>query len=302
MKSNLFKITLAVIALFQISNVSAQLVLPQPSPKASVMQTVGLTEITIDYSSPGVKGRTIWGDVVPYDKVWRAGANSATKITFSKDVVINDTKVPKGSYSILMIPGRVDWTIIINKDATVSADAYKQEMDMVRIKVLPAIGPSMAVISADVNSLITERLTYCFSDFTNESTNISMQWDKLRVTFSVKVETDKQATENIEKATNGVWGIYNNSARYYYDKKDYDKALGYVNQSIASSDQWFNNWVKAQILSAQGKNEEAYVHAAKAKELGDKASAGSFFFKDAVEKALVDWAAYAPKAPKKKGK
>lgn len=301
MKRNLFKITLAILALFQMSTVSAQLVLPQPSPKASVMQTVGLTEITIDYSSPGVKGRTIWGDVVPYDKVWRAGANSATKITFSKDVVINDVKVPKGSYSILIIPGRVEWIIIINKDATVSADAYNQEMDMVRIKVLPAIGPSLAVITPDANSMITERLTYSFSDFTNEMTNINMQWANVKISFNVKVETDKQATENIEKATGGVWGIYNNSARYYYDKKDYEKALGYVNQSIASSDQWFNNWVKAQILSAQGKNEEAYIHAAKAKELGDKAPAGNFFFKDAVEKALVDWAAYAPK-PKKKGK
>lgn len=302
MKKKLFKISLALMALFQVSNSSAQLVLPQPSLKASVMQTVGLTDITIDYSSPAVKGRVIWGDLVPYDKVWRAGANAATKITFSKDVTINNVSVPKGSYSILMIPGQIEWTIIINKDATVSADAYKQDMDMVRIKVQPYIMPSAAAFTADATSGITERLTYFFSDFTNDMTNINMQWEKIRVSFSVKVDTDKQAAENIDKATNGVWGIYNNSARYYLDKKEYDKALGYVNQSIAAnSDQWFNNWVKAQILSAQGKNEEAYIHAAKAKELGDKLPAGNFFFKDDVEKALVDWAAYAPK-PKKKGK
>ncbi len=301
MKKNLFKITFAIIALFQFSNVWAQLVLPQPSLKASVMQTVGLTDITIDYSSPAVKGRVIWGGLVPYDSVWRAGANSATKITFSKDVTINNVSVPKGSYSILMIPGRLEWTIIINKDATVSADDYKQEMDMVRIKVVPYTMPSAAVITSDATSLITERLTYNFSDFTNDMTNINMQWEKIRVSFNVKVDTDKQASENIDKATNGVWGIYNNSARYYLDKKEYDKALGFVNQSIASSDMWFNNWVKAQILAAQGKNEEAYLAASKAKELGDKVPINNFFFKAEVEKALVDWAAYAPK-PKKKGK
>jgi hypothetical protein len=301
MKKNLLKISLASLALFLFLNVSAQLVLPQPSPKASVMQTVGLTEITIDYSSPAVKGRTIWGDLVPYDNVWRAGANSATKITFSKDVTINGTSVPKGSYSILMIPSKSEWTVIINKDAAVSAENYKAEMDIVKIKVLPFSLPTTAVVTTSTSNGIYERLNYSFTDFTNETVNINMIWEKVRITFSVQVDTDKQASENIDKATNGIWGIYNNSARYYFDKKDYDKALTYVNQSIASSDQWFNNWVKAQILSAKGLNEEAYVHAAKAKELGDKAPAGSFFFKDVVEKALVDWAAYAPK-PKKKGK
>lgn len=305
MKKNLLKISIAFVALFLFLNVSAQLVLPQPSPKASVMQTVGLTDITIDYSSPGVKGRKVWGDVVPYDKVWRAGANSATKITFSRDVSINGVVIPKGSYSILMTPGINEWTIHINKDATVSADSYKSDMDIVKIKTASV---ATTVTAADgtmpvggSSQTFTERLTYTFSDFTNEMVNVNMLWENIKIIFTVKVDTDKQATENIDKSTGGIWSIYNNSARYYYDKKEYDKALGYVDQSISNSDQWFNNWVKAQILSAKGLNEEAYTFAAKAKELGDKAPAGSFFFKDAVEKALVDWAAYAPK-PKKKGK
>src|SRR3954470_9035390 len=105
MKKQLIKTAIIALAAFQIStNASAQLQLPQPSPKASVMQTVGLTDITIDYSSPAVKGRNVWGELVPYDKVWRAGANSATKITFSKDVTISGTVVPKGSYSLFIIP------------------------------------------------------------------------------------------------------------------------------------------------------------------------------------------------------
>jgi len=293
MKNKFLKTTIVLLTLFQFNSLSAQLVLPQPSPKASVMQTVGLTEITIDYSSPAVKGRTIWGDLVPYDKVWRAGANSATKITFSKDVNIEGTEVPKGSYSILMIPGRSDWTIIFNKDASVSAEERKEDMDIVKILVKP-------FSAVATNNPLSERLTYTFSDFTNDMTTINMKWEKIHVSFKVTAATDKQSVENIDKAVNGTWGIYNNAARYYFDKKDNDKALGYVNQSIALSDQWFNNWVKAQIMAAKGMNEEAYTLAAHAKELGDKNPAG-FFFKDQVEKALVDWAAYAPKA-KKKGK
>ena len=303
MKKNLFKITLVLLALIPLKHASAQLLLPAPSPKAMVMQTVGLTEITIDYSSPAVNGRTIWGDLVPYDKPWRAGANSATKITFSKDVTIGTTAVPKGSYSILIIPSKTDWTIILNKDASVSAEEYKQEMDMVRIMATPMMDPICVMTAAGAGTPImrsTERLTYYFSDFNNEMGTINMVWEKYRVSFTVKVGTDKQAAENIDKAVNGAWGIYNNSARYYFDKKEYDKALEYANQSIAISDQWFNNWVKAQILAAKGMNEDAYFHASKAKELGDKNPKG-FFFKDQVEKSLVDWAAYAPK-PKKKGK
>jgi hypothetical protein len=305
MKKNL--LTIAIITLILIQSATAQLVLPQPSPKASVMQTVGLTEITIDYSSPAVKGRPIWGSLVPYNKPWRAGANSATKITFSKDVTITGVKVPKGSYSILMTPGTTEWTVHINKDATVSAEEHKPELDIVRIKTASlstvTANPSIAAdgaISVGTAQSFTERLSYSFTDFTNELVNVNMMWEYVKISFTVNVDTEKQATENIEKATSSIWNIYNNSARYYLDKKDYDKALGYVNQSIANSDQWFNNWVKAQILSAQGKNEDAYVHAAKAKELGDKAGQG-FFFKAEVEKALADWAAYAPK-PKKKGK
>src|SRR5690606_32048204 len=125
----------------------AQLQLPAPSPKASVMQTVGLTEITIDYSSPGVKGRTIWGDLVPYDQLWRTGANSATQISFSKDVTVNGTQVPKRKYPLFAIPGKTDWTLILNKNATASTCEYKKEEDIVRMTVKPGAIPSRECMS-----------------------------------------------------------------------------------------------------------------------------------------------------------
>ncbi|MCB9251185.1 MAG: DUF2911 domain-containing protein [Flavobacteriales bacterium] len=277
---------LTAIFIFNVSN--AQLDLPRPSPNASVTQQVGLTDITIDYSCPGVKGRTIWGELVPYDKVWRAGANSATKITFSKPVSIEGTEVPKGSYSILMIPGENNWSIMINSDPTVSAGAYDSKKDVVKLSVKP-----LKVLTGPV----VERLCYYFSDFDDASTTITMAWEKLSVSFKVMVDTDKQAVENIENATSRTWSLYNNAARYYQNKKDYANALKYVDISLSLADMWFNNWVKAQILFESGQKSEAYRFAEKAKELGDKDA--NFFFKSDVEKALSEWAAFAPKKKKK---
>lgn len=254
----------------------AQLSLPQPSPKAMVMQTVGYTDITIEYSSPGVKGRTIWGDLLPYDKLWRAGANSATKITFSKDVQVNGADVPKGTYSLFIIPSKGSWTVILNKNATASTDQYKQENDQTRFNVSP-----VAITNR-------ERLAYTITDFTAEKAIVSMEWEKVKVSFEVACPTTRQTVEAIDKAVGSTWQVYNNAARYYLDTKDYDKSLGYANQSIALSNQWFNNWIKAQVLAGKGDLQGAYNHAAKAKELGDKNPQG-FFFKAEVEKALSEW-------------
>jgi len=276
MKKGIIKSAIILCAALQITSANAQLQLPQPSPKASVMQTVGLTDITIDYSCPGVKGRTIWGDVVPFDKVWRAGANSATKITFSKDVTIEGTTVPKGSYSIFIIPSKAEWNIVINKNATASTDEYKQDMDVMRIKATPA-----AISNR-------ERLAYLITFLDEENATISMEWEKVKVSFNVNCATNKQAAESIEKAVGSTWSTYNSAARYYFERNDLDKALTYANQSISLSEQWFNNWVKAQILAAKNMKGDAYKFAEKAKELGDKNPQG-FFFKAQVEKALEDW-------------
>ena len=270
------KLILAGALALQLSVANAQLQLPQPSPKASVMQQVGLTDITIDYSSPAVKGRTIWGGLVPFDKVWRAGANAATKITFSKDVTIEGAAVSKGSYSIFMIPSSAAWTVIINKDANASEESYKQENDVVRFNVTPT------------NVASRERLQYSFSDFTEESTSVNMEWEKIRVSFKVVLSTSKQAVENIDKTLGSTWAQYNNAARYYFDQKDYNKALEYVNLSLTLQNHWFNNWVKAQILAAKGMTKDAYAYATKAKELGDK-TPESFWYKAQVEKAIEEW-------------
>ena len=259
-----------------LNTIFAQLQLPAPSPKASVTQTAGLTDITIEYSSPGVKGRTIWGDLVPYDSLWRAGANQATKITFSKAVTIEGTSVPAGSYSLFIIPTKADWTIILNKNSTASTDDYKQDQDVVRINSKQQAIP------------LRERLAYSISDFTDESAAVNMEWEKARVSFLVKLDTEKQAMTNINNVLNGTWRTYTNAARYMLDnKKDLDMGLKWVDQSLALSDQWYSHWIKAQLLAEKKMTKEAYASALKAKELGDKSE--NFFYKKEVEKAIADW-------------
>src|SRR4029077_17699813 len=117
----------------------ADLDLPRPSPFAKVWKVRGLAEITVDYSSPGVKGRKIWGGLVPYDQMWRAGANSATKVTFSKDVTFADKKVPAGTYAFFVIPGKTTWTVILNKKADQAGTGreYKAEDDLLRVTLHP---------------------------------------------------------------------------------------------------------------------------------------------------------------------
>lgn len=275
MKKN-FLLLLAAPVMFATSAL-AQLQLPQPSPAAGVSQTVGLTTITIDYSSPGVKDRKIFGGLVPYNEVWRTGANSATTITFSNDVTIGGTKVPKGKYSILSIPGAAEFTFIINNNASVSVGSYKKEDDIVRVATKP------------VSCEFRERMTFLFSNFNDQKTTVDMEWERTRVSFEVIVDTDVQAQANIDRELGRTWRTYNAAARYLLDnKKELETALRYADQSISLKEEWFNTWTKAQIMNAMNRQADAYRYALKAKEIGDKNPAG-FFFKDQVEKAINDW-------------
>ena len=269
-------LTLAFSAIACLT-VSAQLQLPAASPKAQVMQSVGLTDITVDYSSPGVKGRTIWGDLLPYDSLWRAGANAATKITFSRDVIIEGKTVAKGSYSIFVIPARnSDWTVVLNSNPTAAVSEYSRDKDILRIKAKPeAIA-------------LRERLAFLVADFTDSTATVAMEWEKVRVSFHVTLDTYNQTLENIKTTLGGTWRNYNAAARFMMEKKDLDKAMSYVDQSLALTVDWYNNWTKAQILAENKMYKDALTYAQKAKELGDKNPEG-FFFKTQVEKALTDW-------------
>lgn len=147
------------------------------SPKAEVMQTVGLTDIRIIYGRPGVKNRTIWGKLVPYDAVWRAGANEATKFIFSTDVYVEGKLLKKGAYSFFAIPGKKEWTLIFNKVADQwGAFEYNESEDVLRIKVKPEKGNWQ------------EWLAYTITRTSDTSAIIRLEWEKLRIPFKVEVK------------------------------------------------------------------------------------------------------------------
>lgn len=254
--------------------------LPRPSPFAKVSQDVGLTQITVDYSCPGVKGRKIWGALVPFDKMWRTGANQATKITFSKDVTFVDKAVPAGTYSLFTIPTKDgEWTVILNKnpDQAGTARDYKSELDLVRVKVHAKPAPHR------------ERLAFIFSDFTDDKASLDLEWEKLRVSIPIKTNTSEQALANISNALDNTWRTYANAARYMQEtKKDYDSAMKYIEQSLALKEDWFNVWIKASVLAAKNNFKEARAQAQKAYDLGQKAGPG-FFLEADVKKALAEW-------------
>jgi hypothetical protein len=151
---------------------------PAPSPACTLKQRVGLTDIEIVYSRPGVKGRTIFGDLVPYDKVWRTGANEATRITFSGPVKLNGTEVPAGTYGLFTIPGEKEWTIILNKTAQQwGAFRYDEKYDLVRVKTTPVkLAEPVETFTIDIN------------DIRDDSATLNLMWEKTRVPVKLSVQ------------------------------------------------------------------------------------------------------------------
>jgi hypothetical protein len=273
---NAFKSLVVLVALIALP-ASAQLQLPAPSPAAKVMQQVGVTDITVEYSSPGVKGRKIWGDLVPWDKPWRAGANAPTKITFSKDVTFGGKPVAAGTYAIVAHPAQKGWMISLNK-----------ELGLWQSKQYDAAN-DVAKVSATVSTIpARERLTYIFSNTTDTDTSLDLEWEKTRVSVPIKVDTAAHAQANIKNALDQAWRPHINAASYVAENtKDLDTALKYADTSIAIDSNWYNNWIKAELLAKKGNYADARKHAQVAWDLGQKAP--NFFFKDAVQKALADW-------------
>ena len=178
---SIFLLSLFLTGLSTIDIYSQQKEEVRISPKAEVKQVVGFTEVTIDYSRPGVKGRTIWGGLVPYNAVWRAGANEATKITFNTNVKINGNKLKAGSYSFFTIPTKDKWTIIFNKVANQwGAFEYNDTEDALRVEVTPETQ----------NECWQEWLAYTFTKTSDNTAVVQLEWEKLKIPFTVEVEID----------------------------------------------------------------------------------------------------------------
>lgn len=264
----------ALIALTTSVSKAQNSVVPALSPAASVSQTFGITSIQINYCSPGVKGRTIWGGLVPYDSVWRTGANAATTISFSTDVTVGGKTIKAGRYALFTIPGKENWTIIINADADQwGAFSYKKADDIVRFMVKPS--------TADFK----ERMAFYIDPTSDSTCSVSLHWEKLKISFDVKANTVMM----IQKSVDNTWRTLANAANYYVDNKlNLAKAYDWAEASIKLQESFFNRYVMARVLQAQGNNKEALKYAEEAKTLGTKEHSGLYDeYQERIEKLIA---------------
>jgi hypothetical protein len=267
MKRSLFVFALAGL-LFGGGAAVAQLPpldLPQASPEASVSQRVGLTDITIRYHRPAVNKRTVWGDLVPYGQVWRAGANENTTIEFSSPVSIGGKSVPAGTYGLHMLPTEKDWTVVLSSVASAwGSFTYDEKEDVVRVPATPKPAE------------FEERLEYRFENPTETSVEVVMGWDKLAVSFPITVDTNAVVMASLKSQLRGLprfgWQAWNTAANWALQHdQDLDQALQWADQSVTTQATFQNLRTKAAILEKKGDTKQAEELRARAMKIATEA-------------------------------
>lgn len=252
------RILLCLLAILTTSVGFAQIKMPAASPTFELKGTVGLAEVKVVYSRPSARGRKVAGELIPYNEVWRTGANASTKISFSTDVLLEGNPVPAGEYALYTEFTEEEATIIISKNLTWwGSVGYDPKDDLLRFKV-PVKHPSS----------MYETFTISFSDFTMNSANLNMKWEHTKAMFKIESKVDDvvmaQIKEQVIDKTPANPGVYFQAASYYYDtERDSNLALTWVNKAIEGSEQK-QYWVvhlKAKLLARTGKNAEAKVAA-----------------------------------------
>lgn len=306
MKRNALASVLLLAAIhLTISYASAQVRVPRASQKATVTQTVGVTDVTVTYSRPGVKGRAIWGDppanttgtatldnasqrpkdavLVPYGHVWRAGANEATQFIVTDDVLVNGQPLKAGTYSLHMIPGREDWTIIFNSDAGQwGSFSYDEAKDVLRIKAKP-----QPVAEHQ------EWMLFSIDPVTENTAQVSLRWEKLSVPFTVEIKdvnalTIAKARAAVAAAKPDDWRTPLQAANFAFQNgtpEDRAEAMRWIEQSTKIQETFQNMGAKARMLAAQGKTAEAIAAGERALELGKAAKANTAD----LERRLAEW-------------
>jgi hypothetical protein len=222
------------------------LVLPKASPRAEVTQTVGLTAISITYDRPGVNGREIWGKLVPFDSVWRAGANENTVITFSSPVKVAGEEVAAGRYGLHMIPSQGDWTVILSRQANAwGSFSYDSKEDLLRVKARPKPAE------------MQERLTYTFDDPDSASVVATLRWEKLAVPIPISVDTKAVVIDSLRQQLRGLgrffWQPWAQAAAWCgANGVNLEEAGTWVDNSIALNENFTNLRVKAMLVEARG--------------------------------------------------
>jgi hypothetical protein len=232
--------------------------LPRPSQHAVITQRIGITDVTINYHRPVVNKRKVWGSLVPYGQIWRAGANENTTIQFVDPVTIEEKSLPKGTYGLHMIPGENEWTIIFSKNSTSwGSFTYDQAEDALRVTVKPQ--------PAEFH----EALTYDFDDVKPDSSLITLRWEKIAVPFKVGVNTHEIVEQSLHNQLRGLaqyaWDGWDDAANYLLQEKiALEEALKYSEKSIQAEERYDNLMTESRVLEALSRKQEAVSARSKA--------------------------------------
>ncbi len=261
----------------------AQFVTPRVSPNASVSQTIGVTDVTVKYCRPGVKGRVIWGGLVPKDKPWRTGANEATSFTVTHDVTVNGKPLAAGTYALLTIPGEKDWQVVFNSDKDLwGAYEYKPEHDVLRVTATPKPAEH------------EEWMRFAFENLTPSSADLVLRWETLELPVTIAADVNgimlASAREAVTQAKADDWRTPYQAARWGFDNgQALEEAAKWLEKSLTVQTTFANLGLKARWLAKDGKTQDAIAAGRKAVELGkaspDKPDTAP------LEKSIAEWGA-----------
>ncbi|MBC5773824.1 DUF2911 domain-containing protein [Pontibacter sp. KCTC 32443] len=284
MKKKLVGLALSTALLFGAGAAHAQIAIPAASPAASITQKVGLTDVSISYSRPSLRGRTFGKDVVPYGEMWRTGANSPTLIKFNDEVTIQGNKVPAGEYVLITIPTQTEWTVILhkNKELWGNTDArYNQANDQLRFKVKPQTNPRTI-----------ESFTINFANLKSNSADVELLWGKEIASFTVTTDVDSkvmaQIQEKVVNGTNVAPGMYAAAASYYLSaNKDMKQALEWIKKANTNDPKFWNLHAQAKIQANLKDYKGAIKTAEQSIELAKKENNPEYVRMN--EQAIAEW-------------
>jgi hypothetical protein len=273
-----FKVVFIVFTILLVCELNAQIKTPRASPSASISQTIGISNVTINYSRPAVNGRKIFGELIPYGQVWRTGANESTTITFSDNAKIEGKEIPAGTYGIFTFPGKDEWIIALSKDSKLwGSNDYKAENDFLRFNV------------KSISNQFTERLEFNFDEITNSFSIISISWENVKVTFKVEFDTQNFVVKQFNNSFS--WSVANQAAQYYLvNSLDIAEGLKWSERSISLNENYFNLRIMAQLLFKSNEKVKAIAMLEKAIDLEVNKKSGNPAFDLANMKNLLsEW-------------
>ncbi|WP_299439402.1 DUF2911 domain-containing protein [uncultured Aquimarina sp.] len=276
------KIILFVSAALLSFGIEAQVKTPQPSPLSKVEQVVGLTDVSLEYSRPSMKGRTIFGNLVPFDKLWRTGANKNTQITFSDDVKVEGSELKKGTYAIFTKPGKETWEVIFYSDASNWGTPQKWDDSKVAAK---------ATVKTNTLPFNVETFTVMFSEFKMDGATMNFVWENTEAAIKIEVPTKKIAAASIEAVMAGPSpNDHYQAAVFYKDTEDYAKAKQHIEKAVAGrADAFWYHRQHSLILAKNGDKDGAIKAAKTSLELAEKAKNADYVKLN--KDSLAEWGA-----------